>query len=58
MGIGPSELSDDVKAEWDEAVRYWDAYQAESERMIQENITESYGDEPLVVRQLSKEVNK
>ena len=58
MGIGPSELSDDVKAEWDEAVRYWDAYQAEAERMTQENIAVNFGDEPLVLRQLSKEVNK
>ena len=56
MGITPSELSDSVKDEWDDSIKYWHAFEAESEAQTKENAAESFGDEPLVLLQLEKVV--
>ena len=57
IGIGPSDLSESEKNEWDEAVRYWDAYQAVSEELISENAAEDLGDSPDLLDKLSKLVD-
>ena len=53
LGIGPSELSESEKAEWDEAVRYWEAYQAMCEEGIAADTAENLVDCPDLVKRIS-----
>lgn len=57
VGIGPSDLSESEKSEWDESVKYWDAYQKVSEELISENAAEDLGDSPDLLDKLSKLVD-
>ncbi|MBQ6151384.1 MAG: hypothetical protein IJJ03_07005, partial [Mogibacterium sp.] len=57
VGIGPSDLSESEKSEWDESVKYWDAYQKASEELISENAAEDLGDSPDLLDKLSKLVD-
>ena len=57
LGIGPSELDENARAEWDEAVKYWDVFEQICEVEIEDNAKENIGDEPDTVRELSKLVN-
>ena len=54
LGIGPSDLNDSEKAEWDEAVKYWDVFEKVCDIEIQKNAAVNIGDEPSVVNELSR----
>lgn len=53
VGIGPSELSDSVRAEWDKAVPYIEKYYEVSEQKISDDDTEEFYDSPSCLRELS-----
>lgn len=53
IGIGPSDLSESEKAEWDEAVRYWEAYQKMCEEETAYNASENLVDSPDLVKRVS-----
>ena len=53
MGIGPSDLSDSVKAEWDQAVPYIEKYYEVAERKITNENTEEFYDSPSCLRELA-----
>ena len=54
IGFAPSEYDDSVKAEWDEAVKYWDVFEKVCDIEIQKNAAVNIGDEPSVVNELSR----
>ena len=53
VGIGPSELSDSVRAEWDKAVPYIEKYYEVSEQKISDDDTEEFYDSPSCLRELA-----
>lgn len=53
VGIGPSELSDSVRAEWDKAVPYIEKYYEVSEQKISDYDTGEFYDSPSCLRELS-----
>ena len=54
LGIAPSDLSNDLKAEWDESIRYYDVIVAMAEECIKNGDHESLGDEPAMVAEIKK----
>lgn len=58
LGIGPSDLKESQKAEWDASVKYWEAYRDMSEKMIEVNASESLADSPELLRILDKDVSE
>ena len=52
-GIGRSELSDSVRAEWDLAVAYLHEYYKVTEKQIEDNAREEYYDSPARIRELA-----
>ena len=58
MGIGPSELSEDVRAQWDMSVKYWHAYDALSEEQLMTDAGEKLADSPELLRMLDPRMGK
>ncbi len=58
MGIGPSELNPDVKAEWDESVVYFDALSDLAEECIEKGESRTLGDNPELAAELKQRINK
>ena len=54
MGIGPSDLDEAVRAEWDESVRYYDAFCELSEELIHQKKDCSIGESPSLARDLKR----
>ena len=54
MKIGPSDLDEAAKAEWDESVEYFHALDALSEELISQGKSESIGESPALARDLRK----
>lgn len=52
LGVAPSVLNDDVKANWDESVRYYNAFVDLSEELITGGDPVPLGDSPETVRRL------
>jgi hypothetical protein len=58
MGIGPSDLSGDLRSEWDTSVRYYHEYVKNSDDMIDKDRQEEYYDSPKVIRELTAALNE
>ncbi len=54
MGIGPSELSEENKAAWDESIRYYHGFTGMAEEMIKRDEVEDIGDSPEIVDRVEK----
>ena len=54
MKIGPSDLDEAAKAEWDESVEYFHALDALSEELISQGKSESIGESPALARDLKQ----
>lgn len=57
LGIAPSDLSDSVRTEWDDSVRYYGAYVEMSEELINKGDPQPMGDSPKLVRELKKRLD-
>ena len=57
LGIAPSDLSDSLRTEWDDSVRYYGAYVEMSEELINKGDPQPMGDSPKLVRELKKRLD-
>ena len=58
MGIGPSELSDSVKEEWDSSIAWLEEFYITADERIEENEMKEYYDSPATLRELAPRVMK
>jgi len=58
LQIAPSELSNDLKAEWDESVIYYHAYCELNEKLIRKGKKRGFSDRPEIVNELTERIRK
>lgn len=58
LGIGPSHLDPDVKAEWDQSVKYYDALAAMAEECIENGEDRELGDSPGLADELRDRIGR
>ena len=54
MGIGPTDLSEENKAAWDESVRYYHGFVRMAEDMIEKDDVRDIGDSPEIAEKVKK----
>ena len=54
LGIAPSDLSDDLRAEWDESIVYYNVLVDMAEENINNYAVETLGDDPATIREIKK----